>query len=169
MNEVALWISGGALLIAVLAFLHSLSRASAANRISIEQKRSELRLESHLVALRLVGLADQVLKLSPSEQISAIAKNLADAGTGIIDFRAKIAELNPPPFIGATMLTTAFESYCADMKEMLRVLDLAESAFSEKRYDDLQMAVEGLHRRVWAGEKEPTKPDSALDRADRGK
>ena len=67
------------------------------------------------------------------------------------------------------MLTTEFESFCTDMKEMLRVLDLAESDFSEQRYDDLQQSAEGLHRRVWSGKKEPTQPDSALNREERGK
>jgi len=169
MNDPTLWMSGAALIVSVFALFLSLSRASAADRIALEQKRSALRLESHSVAIRVADLASEICSVDPTPQLLAIAKNLTDTGLGLIDCRRRIARMNPPPFIGALMITNEFESMCTDMKEMVNVLDKAETFWTNGQLNELQSAVEGLHRRIWAGEEEPTQPEVAIDGAELSK
>ena len=156
MEDPALWISGLALIISFLALILNLSRASATTQRTMEEKRSALRLESHSVAIRVADLASEICKMNPTPQSLEIGNKLTDVGLGLIDFRRRIARINPPPFIGAPILTNEFESMCTEMKEMGEILDKAEIFWRNCQLNDVQSAVEGLYQRIWAGTKKPT-------------
>ncbi len=166
MNEFSVWISIAALAISALALFQSRARYNAQARLSLEQQRYDLRLDFHLAALRIVDLTTRIIKEPTSSQIVAVAQNLADAGIGIADCHRRLRSLKAPPLLGTTWLESKFVTMRADATEILRVLNLSEVYLKEERIDDLQKAVEDIHRRVWAGSKKPNQPVVQPDRSD---
>ena len=156
MNDISLWFSGAALLVSVIALLHSLSKGSAQARLSYEQKRSDLRQEFHLVALRIVELVQKIMTDESEPKKILIAKNLADAGLGIANCHKRIRKLRLPPFASSTSMESNLMDFHTDVNELLQVLDLAEQFLSENKIDDLYDAVLTIHKRVWTGEKKTT-------------
>jgi len=156
MDDISLWFSGAALLVSVIALLHSLSKGSAQAQLSYDQKRSDLRQEFHLAAMRIVGLTQKIMHDVSEPRKVIIAQNLADAGLGIADCHKRLRELNPPPFVSATRMESKLMDLRTDANELLQALDFAEQLLDENKIDDLNDAVEGIHQRIWAGKKKAT-------------
>jgi len=162
MNDISLWFSGAALLVSVIALLYSLSKGSAQARLSYEQKRSDLRQEFHLAALRIVELVQKIMSDASEPKKVIIAQNLADAGLGIADCHKRLRKLSPP-LVGATRMESELMDLRADANELLQALDLAAQLLDENKIDDLHDAVSMIHQRVWAGKKKATQQDTAQD------
>jgi len=156
MNEISLWFSGAALLVSVIALLHSLSKGSAQARLSYEQKRSELRQEFHFAALRIVELVQKIMPDESEPKKVVIAQNLADAGLGIAGCHEQLRKLSLPPFLGASRMESELMSLRTDANELLQEIDLAAQLLVENKIDDLHNAVLRIHQRVWADKKKAT-------------
>lgn len=104
MNDISMWFSGLALLVSIIAILHSLSSGRSQSRLSYEQQRCDLRLDYHAAAIRIVDLLEKIMPDVKDPQTAVIAQNLSDAGEVLADCYKRLGNLRSPPFGVTTRL-----------------------------------------------------------------
>ena len=164
MNEISLWFSGAALLVSVIALLHSLSRGRAQARLSYEQKRSDLRQDFHLATLRIVELIQRIKPDISEPKKVIIAKKLADAGFGVANCHKRLRGLSSSHLTATTSMESILMAFRSDANELLQMLELAERLLSTNEIDELQKVADMIRQRVWSEENTVKPQDAEQDR-----